>query len=97
LVTFTEPSPVAKSYPAAVVHAGVVGDAALTRTPVAPAVVLLQFGEVPAQGTELFPLVTSLNAQVDPERLAVEELQLCPEVAAILYNTGLALPWRPLF
>ena len=64
LVTFTEPRPVAKSYPAAVVHAGVVGEAGLTRTPLVPAVVLLQLGEVPAgefaaQGTELFPFVMS--------------------------------------
>ena len=64
LATFTEPRPVARSYPVAVVHAGVVGDAGLTRTPLVPAVVLLQLGEVPAgefaaQGTELFPFVTS--------------------------------------
>src|ERR1700687_2344830 len=59
LVTFTEPSPVAKSYPVAVVHAGVVGEAVLTRTPLVPAVVLLQFVEFTAQGTELFPLVIS--------------------------------------
>jgi hypothetical protein len=92
LVTFTEPSPVAKSYPVAVVHAGVVGEAVLTRTPLVPAVLLLQFVEFPAQGTELFPLVTSLNAHGEPERPSVEELQLCPAVAAILYSTGLALP-----
>jgi hypothetical protein len=88
------------SYPAVVVHAGVVVDAGLTRTPLVPAALLLQLGEVPAgefaaHGTELFPLVTSLNAQVEPERTSVEELQLWPAVAAILYNTGLALPWRP--
>src|SRR6266478_1247501 len=33
LATLTEPRPVAKSYPVAVVHAGVVADAGLTRTP----------------------------------------------------------------
>lgn len=96
LATFTDPNPVAKSYPAAADHAGVVGDAVLTRTPLA-AVLLLQFVEFPTQGTELLPLVTSLNAQVEPEGVSVDELQLCPEVAAILYSTGLALPWRPLF
>src|SRR5580693_3984030 len=56
-VTFTEPRPVARSYPAAAVHPGVVELPVLTRTPVVPTVVLLQFGEVPAgefaaQGTE---------------------------------------------
>jgi len=45
---------------------------------------LLQFGEVPEHGTELLPLVTSLNAQVDPDSPSVDELQLCPAVAAIL-------------
>ena len=92
LVTFTEPNPVAKSYPVAVVQAGVVVAAGLTRTPVVPVVLLLQFVEFATQGTELFPLVTSLNAHMEPERASVEELQLCPEVAAILYSTGLAFP-----
>src|ERR1700694_1148203 len=69
LVTLTEPSPVAKSYPVAVVHAGVVGEAVLTRTPLVPAVLLLQFGEFPTHGTELFPLVTSLNAHAEPKVL----------------------------
>src|SRR6266566_8007571 len=96
LVTFTEPRPVAKSYPVAVVHAGVVAEAGLTRTPLVPEVVLLQLWEVPAQGTELFPLVTSLKAHVEPVRPSIEALQLWPEVAAILYNTGLALPWPKL-
>ena len=64
LATFTEPRPVARSYPVAVLQAGVVADAGLTRTPLVPAVVLLQLGEVPAgefaaQGTELFPFVMS--------------------------------------
>jgi hypothetical protein len=59
LATFTEPSPVAKSYPVAVVHAGVVEEAELTRTPFVPVVVLLQFAELAAHGTELFPLVMS--------------------------------------
>ena len=68
LATFTEPRPVAKSYPAVAVHAGVVADAGLTRTPLVPGVMLLQFGEVPAgefaaHGTESLPLVTSLNTQ----------------------------------
>ena len=81
----------------AIVDMGVVGEAVLTRTPLGPAVLLLQFGEFPTHGTELFPLVTLLNAHAEPERFSVEELQLCPAVAAILYKTGLALPWRPLF
>src|SRR6266446_5203326 len=102
LVTLTEPRPVARSYPgsaplpAAVVHAGVVAKAGATRTPLVLAALLLQFGEFPAHGTELLPFVTSLNAQVEPEGPSVEELQLCPDVAAILYKTGLALPCRPL-
>src|SRR4029077_5341815 len=74
LVTFTEPSPVAKSYPVPVVHAGVVVEAVLTRTPLVPAVLLLQFVEFPVHGTELFPLVMSLNAHAEPERISVEEL-----------------------
>ena len=97
LATLTEPRPVARSYPAVVVHAGDVTEAGATRTPFVLAVLLLQFGEFPAHGTELLPFVTSLNAQVEPESASVEELQLWPAVAAILYNTGLALPWRPLF
>src|SRR5712692_4987075 len=84
LVTFTEPSPVAKSYPVAVVHAGVVTGAGLTRTPLVPVTWLLQFEDLPTQGTELLPLMTSLKAHVDRESASVEELQLCPEVAAIL-------------
>src|SRR6266436_5568444 len=95
LATLTEPRPVARSYPAVVVHAGVVTEAGATRTPFVLAVLLLKFGEFPAHGTELLPFVTSLNAQVEPESASVEELQLWPAVAAILYNTGLALPWRP--
>src|SRR6266853_2968646 len=59
LATFTEPRPVARSYPVAVVQAGVVAAAALTRTPLALAILLLQFREFPAQGTELLPLVMS--------------------------------------
>src|SRR5216684_2000875 len=53
LATLTEPRPVARSYPgstplpAAVVHAGVVAEAVLTRTPFVLAVLLLQFGEFP--------------------------------------------------
>ncbi len=66
------------------VHAGVVGLAVLTRTPFVFAVLLLQFGEFPAQGTELLPFVTSLKEQVEPVRGVVDELQLCPAVAAIL-------------
>src|SRR5882724_8610430 len=96
LATLTEPRPVARSYPAVVVHAGVVTEAGATRTPLVLAALLLQFGEFPAHGTELLPFVTSLNAQVEPEGPSVEELQLCPDVAAILYKTGLALPCRPL-
>src|SRR6266436_9781739 len=47
LATFTEPRPVARSYPVAVVQAGVVAAAALTRTPLALAILLLQFREFP--------------------------------------------------
>src|SRR5437899_13018628 len=59
LATFTDPRPVARSYPVAVVQAGVVAAAALTRTPLAFAVLLLRLGEFPAHGTELFPFVIS--------------------------------------
>src|SRR5580704_9059219 len=61
-VTFTVPRPVAKSYPGVVVKAGVfVAPLVVTNTPSVPLVVLLQFGEPPAQGTELLPFVTSLK------------------------------------
>ena len=88
--TFTLPRPVAKLYPAAAVHAGVVVAAGLTRTPVVPAVLLLQFVAFapPTQGTELFPLVTSLNTHpvgggcVGSVRLL--ELQVLLAVCAIL-------------
>jgi hypothetical protein len=49
--------------PGVVEKAGVVADAGLTRTPTALALVLLQFGVPPVQGTELLPLVTLLNTQ----------------------------------
>ena len=60
--TFTLPSPVAMSYPAVVVNAGVfVVPMVVNSTPFVPLVVLLQLGEAPAHGTELLPFVTSLN------------------------------------
>ena len=59
---FTVPRPVAKSYPAVVVKAGVlVAPIVVKRTPFVPAVVLLQFKELGAQGTELLPFVMSLK------------------------------------
>ena len=76
LVTLTEPRPVARSYPVEALQAGVVVAAGLTRTPLVFAELLLQLREVPAQGTELLPFVTSLNAHIEPESASVEELQL---------------------
>ena len=52
LVTFTEPSPVAMSYPAAVVKAGVVEPLAVTNTPFAAVWLLQVVVDAPAQGTE---------------------------------------------
>src|ERR1700733_457468 len=72
--TLSEPSPVARSYPAVVVYAGVVGVAAATSTPGVPATLPLQFVLAPAQGTSLLPLVTSLKLQVAAG--ALDELQL---------------------
>ena len=77
LAALTEPRPVAKSYPAVVVHAGVValngaGADGSTRTPIASNACVLQFGvfvwlrtlcvaKEPTHATELLPFVTSLN------------------------------------
>jgi hypothetical protein len=60
-VAFTEPRPVARSYPVAVENAGLPPDAT---TPNPPELVLLQFADAPGQGTEILPLVISLNTQV---------------------------------
>jgi hypothetical protein len=59
--TFTDPSPVARSYPVPVVNAGTFFES--TSTPFVFAVVLLQLGDPPAQGTESLPLVMSLKTQ----------------------------------
>ena len=59
LATFNVPSPVAKSYPAVALNAGVVPPAAVVRMPNCPAVLLLQFGVPPTHATELLPLATS--------------------------------------
>src|SRR4029077_4082459 len=61
LATLTEPSPVARSYPVPVANAGFPLD---TTTPNPPLLVLLQFVEPPAHGTEILPLVMSLKPQV---------------------------------
>src|SRR6266436_1924824 len=57
--TFTVPSPVAKSYPADVLKAGVEPPEVVAMTPnwFAAVLVLLQFGLPPTQATELLPLV----------------------------------------
>ena len=76
LATFTDPSPVARSYPALATNAGAVPD---TSTPNPPVVVLLQFVEAPEQGTEMLPLVMSLKTQVvllELPLLPLLELQL---------------------
>jgi len=59
--TFTLPSPVAKSYPAAVPNAGVVPPVVVAMTPnwFAEVLVLLQFGLPPTHATETLPLVVS--------------------------------------
>src|SRR5260370_3163147 len=56
LATFTEPRPVARSYPVAAVQAGVVVEAGRTSTPFGFAVVLLPLRLPPAQGARLVPL-----------------------------------------
>jgi hypothetical protein len=59
--TFTEPKPVAVSYPVDAFHAGVVPPALVARKPysLAAELVLLQSGESPKHATELFPVTTS--------------------------------------
>src|SRR5580692_6550232 len=77
LAALTEPRPVAKSYPAVAVHAGVVavkgaGEDGSTRTPIAFNACVLQSGvfvkvstlcvaKEPTHATELLPFVMSLN------------------------------------
>ena len=99
LPTFIEPSPVAKSYPAPAANDGVVPEA---NTPNPPLLVLLQFVEPPAHGTELLPLVMSLKTQVVFVELPlVPSLELQLEkvsLLAIAYNVKFALPCRcPVF
>jgi hypothetical protein len=81
------------------VKAGVfVAPLVVTRTPFVPAVVLLQFGEAPAHGTELVFFVVLKKTQVaGGVRVCAEELQeLAAAVRAIWYSTKLAFPWRRL-
>ena len=78
----TEPRPVARSYAAVAGNAGVEGLVVSTRTPFAPATLLLQLGVPKAQGTELFPLVTSLKVQVDAGGVLPLELQEAPGPSA---------------
>src|SRR5258708_17696037 len=59
LGTFTEPRPISRSYPVALVHAGVVAAAAPTRTTMALAVLLPPFRELPAPAAEVLPFVVS--------------------------------------
>ena len=95
--TFTDPNPVARSYPAPAANAGTSG-VPDTNTPNPPVVVLLQFVEAPVHGTEMLPLVMSLKTQV-----VLLELPLFPTLElqlekgslfAIAYNVGFALPCR---
>jgi hypothetical protein len=58
LATFTEPNPVARSYPVVALKAGVVPPAT-SRIPNAPEVELLQFVLPPWHATELLLLFTS--------------------------------------
>ena len=59
--TFTDPNPVALSYPATAKKAGLLLLLGSTSTPYwfADDEVLLQFGELPAQATELLPVTVS--------------------------------------
>jgi hypothetical protein len=90
--TFTEPSPVAKSYPSVVLYAGVITPATVvSSTPTPPELVLLQLTAPPAHGTEILPLVTSLNTQV----VAGPSVELQLAKASLLaseYNVTFALP-----
>src|ERR1700744_5509764 len=72
--TFSEPSPVARSSPAVVVYAGVVGVAAATSTPGVDTTLLPQLVLAPVHGTSLLLFVTSLKLQVAAG--ALDELQL---------------------
>jgi hypothetical protein len=74
-VTLIEPSPVAKSYPAAVAKAGVVAFWNIS-IPNPDAVVLLQFGLPAMHATELLPLLTSLYTQVAAGVLPTDALHL---------------------
>jgi hypothetical protein len=57
--TFTDPSPVAKSYPGAVLNACVEPPLVVAMMPNCPEFVLLQFGLPPPQATETLPFVVS--------------------------------------
>ena len=71
---FTDPNPVARSYPAVAVHPGLVAADGSTSTPIAFNACVLQSGlfrlpkpfatlKLPTQATELFPTVMSLKVQ----------------------------------
>src|ERR1700682_472895 len=96
LFTFTEPSPVARSYPAPAVHASVDALLGSRRTPLLPEIAELHAGVPPAHGTLLvpkpiaprrllLPLVTSLKMQV--EASATAEVQLALAIFARAYKT----------
>jgi hypothetical protein len=81
--TFTEPKPVARSYPAAALYAGAELEGP-TSKPTVVATVLLQFGDLPVHGTELLLFATSLNVQVAAGRvapLAAQDAPVCLESA----------------
>src|SRR5260221_832288 len=98
-VAFTEPSPVARSYPIPAVNAGL---PPLTSTPNPPLVALLQFVEPPAQGTELFKFGVRLSVLlllVMSWKIQVEGAEVLPEsqlekvsVLASAYSSTFALP-----
>jgi hypothetical protein len=62
LATFTDPNPVARSYPAPAVYAITFPPAVVVKTPTLELLVALQLGAPPVQGTAIFPVVTSWNA-----------------------------------
>jgi hypothetical protein len=88
--TLIDPKPVARSYPVAVENAGLPPDAT---TPNPPELVLLQFGDAPEQGTEILPLVMSLNTQVvfaelplvPSEELQLEKVSLFPSAYSVTF------------
>src|SRR5208282_4025036 len=101
LVAFTDPSPVARSYPAVAVHPGVVVADGSTRTPIEVVGAVEQFGVAPfgglpsslapIQATELLPCVMSLKvhapfgAAVEAAHIAVPGVVFC--ATANLYST----------